>query len=71
MLLANGSDLPLGAHLASVSGYRTLRDVVYGGSFEGYTAFGVGVRARPPFRVFTLAGPGNHSRIVIDVAHHW
>lgn len=58
-------------HVANVSGYRTLRDVVYGGSFEGYTTFAVGVRARLPMRVFVLAGPGTHSRIVIDVAHAW
>lgn len=61
----------VGAHVADVGGYRTLRDVVYGGAFEGYTTVGLGVRARLPFRVFTLAGPGGHSRIVIDVAHRW
>jgi hypothetical protein len=60
-----------GDHLANVAGDRTLRDVVYGGSFEGYTTVGIGVRARLPFRVLTLAGPGGHSRIVIDVAHRW
>jgi len=60
-----------GAHVANLNGYRTLRDVVYGGSFEGHTTFGVGTRARLPFRVFTLAGPGTHSRIVVDVAHQW
>ena len=60
-----------GDHVANVGGYRTLRDVVYGGCFEGNTTFGVGVRARLPFRVFTLAGPGSHSRIVLDVAHRW
>ncbi len=60
-----------GQHVAPVRGYRTLRDVVYGGSFEGRTTFAVGVRARLPFRVFTLAGPGTHSRIVLDVAHRW
>jgi hypothetical protein len=54
-----------------VRGYPTLRSVVYGGSFEGYTTFGVGVRARLPFRVFTLDGPGRGSRIVVDVAHRW
>jgi hypothetical protein len=61
----------VGYHTAGLNGYRTLRDVVYGGSFEGYTTFGVGTHARLPFRVFTLSGPGNHSRIVIDVAHQW
>ncbi len=55
----------------SVAGFRTLRQVVDGGSFEGYTTYGIGVRARLPFRVFTLAGPGGHSRIVLDVAHRW
>ena len=58
-------------HVADVRGYRTLRDVVYGGTFEGYTTVGIGVRARLPFRVFILAGPGAGSRIVIDVAHRW
>ena len=60
-----------GAHVANVAGYRTLRDVVCGGTFEGYSTFAVGVRARLPFRVFVLAGPGSHSRIVLDVAHGW
>lgn len=55
----------------AVSGYRALRSVVFGGSFEGYTTVGVGTRARLPFRVTTLAGPGGHSRIVLDVAHRW
>jgi hypothetical protein len=60
-----------GDHVVNVLGYRTLRDMVFGGSFEGYTTFAVGVRARLPFRVFVLAGPGTHSRIVLDVAHQW
>ncbi|MEA2274664.1 MAG: hypothetical protein QOI98_3372 [Solirubrobacteraceae bacterium] len=55
----------------NVKGYKTLRDVKYGGCFEGQSTFGVGVRARLPFRVFTLDGPGDHSRIVLDVAHRW
>ncbi|WP_189040649.1 AMIN-like domain-containing (lipo)protein [Micromonospora sonchi] len=61
----------VGDHVANVVRYQTLRDVVFGGSFEGYTTFAVGVRARLPFRVFLLAGPGTHSRIVLDVAHQW
>jgi hypothetical protein len=61
----------LGDHVANVVRYRTLRDVVFGGSFEGYTTFAVGVRARLPFRVLVLAGPGTHSRIVLDIAHQW
>jgi hypothetical protein len=60
-----------GEHTANVVGYSTLRDVVYGGSFEGYTTFAVGVRARLPFQVVVLAGPGSHGRIVLDVAHRW
>jgi hypothetical protein len=60
-----------GQHVATVVGYRTLRDVMFGGSFEGYTTFAVGVRATLPFRVLVLAGPGGHSRIVLDVAHSW
>jgi hypothetical protein len=60
-----------GDHVANVLRYDTLRDVVFGGSFEGYTTFAVGVRARLPFRVMVLAGPGTHSRIVLDVAHRW
>jgi len=54
-----------------VGGYSTFRQVAWGGSYEGYTTFGLGVRARLPFRVFTLAGPGSHSRLVVDVAHRW
>ena len=70
--------------LVNVSGYRTFRQVkrvsevsdftsddeplVVGGTFQ----VGLGVRARLPFRVFTLPGlrPGS-SRLVIDVAHRW
>lgn len=64
-------DARVGDHVANVLRYQTLRDIVFGGSFEGYTTFAVGVRANLPFRVFTLAGPGTHSRIVIDIAHKW
>lgn len=57
--------------LVDVSGYRVFRQIAWAGSFEGQTTIGLGVRARLPFRVFTLAGPGEHSRIVIDVARRW
>jgi hypothetical protein len=57
--------------LTNVAGYRTFRQVVYAGTFEGYTSVGLGVRARLPFRVFVLDGPGTSSRLVVDVAHHW
>jgi hypothetical protein len=61
----------VGDHVADTTGYQTLRDVVHGGCFEGRTTFAVGVRARLPFRVFSLAGPSSSSRIVLDVAHRW
>ncbi|MEE6272995.1 AMIN-like domain-containing (lipo)protein [Georgenia wangjunii] len=57
--------------LSNVSGYRTFRQIASAGSFEGQTTIGLGVRARLPFRVFILDGPGDHSRLVIDVAHLW
>lgn len=49
-----------------LTGYATFRSTRYGGTFEGYTQFGLGVRARLPFRVMKLS-----HRVVIDVAHHW
>ena len=58
-------------HAVNVTGFQTFRQVFYQGSFEGVTTAGLGVRARLPFRVFQLAGPGNGSRLVIDVAHRW
>jgi hypothetical protein len=48
----------------NVSGYRTFRQVVSAESDGDYTRFGL--RARLPFRIFTLPG-----RVVIDVAHRW
>jgi hypothetical protein len=57
--------------LVNVTGYSTFRQVAYAGSFEGQTTFGLGVRARLPFRVFILDGPGTGSRLVVDVAHYW
>jgi hypothetical protein len=57
--------------LSNVSGYQTFRQLAWAGSFEGYSSLGLGVRARLPFRVFTLAGPDAGSRLVIDVAHFW
>lgn len=57
--------------LANVSGYTTFRQVAGAGSFEGQTTIGLGVRARLPFRVFTLPLEGGGTRVVIDVAHSW
>jgi len=57
--------------LTNVRGYQTFRQVADAGSFESETTIGLGVRARLPFRVFTLTGQGTTSRIVVDVAHRW
>jgi hypothetical protein len=57
--------------LVNVAGFSTFRQIAFGGSSEGYSTVGLGVRARLPMRVFILNGPGNGSRVVIDVAHHW
>ena len=57
--------------LTGVAGYRTFRQVAWAGTFEGYTNLGLGVRARLPFRVLQVAGPGGGSRLVVDVAHTW
>ena len=56
--------------LVNVSGFSTFRQVAWAGSFEGLTTTGLGVRARLPFRVFTLSDGGT-SRVVVDVAHRW
>jgi hypothetical protein len=58
-------DLPRPA-MPNVAGFTTFRQVGWGGSFEGYTTIGLGVRARLPFRVFAWS-----DHLVIDVAHHW
>lgn len=58
--------------MPAVAGFTTFRQVRWAGSFEGYTTVALGVRARLPFRVFTIDDTGtNRSRLVIDVAHHW
>ena len=72
----NPTFAPESRRVVDVSGFRTVRQVVSGGSFEGYTTFGVGVRGRLPFRVYVLdgrgsGGPGVGSRLVIDIAHRW
>lgn len=54
------------AELVNVTGFQTFRQVAWAGSFEGTTSVGLGVRARLPFRVFTLP-----NRVVVDVAHLW
>jgi hypothetical protein len=59
------------SELVTVSGFSTFRQAAWAGSFEGVTAIGLGVRARLPFRILVLSGPGAGSRIVVDVAHRW
>lgn len=54
-----------------VRDWTTFRQVFSGGTYEGLTQVGLGVRARLPFRVFVLDGPGSGQRLVIDVAHLW
>ena len=57
--------------LTNVAGYRTLRQVAFGGSYEGQTTLGLGVRAQLPMRAFVISGPGTGQRLVVDVAHQW
>ena len=57
--------------VVNVAGWQTFRQVAFAGNFEGYYSIGLGVRARLPFRAFTLAGPGGGSRVIVDVAHRW
>jgi len=73
-LRAHGESLTFGdpGHVVGVTGFRTFRQVASGGSFEGVTVLGLGVRARLPFRVFVLDGPtSSQKRLVVDVAHLW
>ena len=64
-------DPPRDSEAVDVAGFRTFRQVAWAGSFEGQSTIGLGVRARLPFRVTVLDGPGTGSRVVIDVAHAW
>jgi hypothetical protein len=59
------------SELDNVAGWQTFRQIAWAGSFEGQSTIGLGVRARLPFRVFVLQGPGAGSRFVVDVAHRW
>ncbi len=59
------------SNIVNVAGFTTFRQVAFGGTFEGLTTIGLGVRATLPFRVFVLAGPGSGSRLVVDVSHRW
>jgi hypothetical protein len=59
------------ANMVSVAGFPVLRQVRGGGSFEGQTTVGVGVRAKLPFRVFRATDADGHKDVVIDVARRW
>lgn len=59
------------SELVDVTGWQTFRQVSLAEVYESQVTIGLGVRARLPFRVFVLDGPGAGSRLVIDVAHRW
>ena len=44
----------------------TLRQIRFGGDFEGYVGVGLGLADRVDYRIFRLANP---ARVVVDVAH--
>lgn len=48
----------------NIADYAAFRDLKWGGSFEGQSTIGVGLRARLPYRVLNL---GN--QLIVDVAH--
>ncbi|PXA67894.1 AMIN-like domain-containing (lipo)protein [Cryobacterium arcticum] len=64
-------DPAVDSEAVNVTGFDTFRQVAFAGGFEGQSTFGLGVRARLPFRTFILDGPGDGSRLVVDVAHKW
>jgi hypothetical protein len=70
IIRANGHDLNTGVRSFTLPrvGGETFKGLVSAGDFEGQTTVGLGVRARLPFRVFTLTNP---PRVVLDVARHW
>ncbi|GLW95412.1 AMIN-like domain-containing (lipo)protein [Actinokineospora globicatena] len=57
--------------LVDVTGWRTFRQVSHLGGHLLYNEFGLGVRARLPFRVIALDLDSGGTRLVIDVAHAW
>lgn len=59
------------SEVVNVAGYRTFRQVAWAGSFEGASTFGVGVRARLPFRVSTWQSTATSGVVILDVAHGW
>ena len=61
----------LGMSTRNFYGWRTFRQLKNVGSFEGYTDYGLGVRARLPMRAFVLSDADGGRRLVVDVAHAW
>jgi hypothetical protein len=57
-------------HVVPVTGFPTLRQVAWAGSFEGSTTFAVGTRARLPMRASVLPSTTG-DRLVVDVARYW
>lgn len=56
------------AEAADVTGYTSLRQIAWAGSFEGMTTFGVGVRELLPFTA-QIMDDGGKVRLVVDIAH--
>ena len=58
--------------LVNVAGWSTFRQLAYAGDTDMQrTTLALGVRARLPFRLFRIGGPGQQTRMVLDVAHRW
>jgi hypothetical protein len=58
----------MGQALVGPTHWPALKEVRFAGSFEGQTTFAAGVRARLPFRAFTLERDGAR-RVIVDIAH--
>lgn len=59
------------AEAVNVTGFRTFRQVTWGGTFEGESDLALGVRARLPFRVSRWQTSASNGVFVLDVAHGW
>ena len=55
----------------SYTGWQAFRQLKAVGSYEGYTDYGLGVRARLPMRALVLPNADGSTRLVVDVAHRW
>ena len=58
-----GYQPPNRSEVVNVTGFQTFRQLAEAERFEGQITMGLGVRARLPFRVFILDGPGTGSRL--------